>query len=105
MERPVGRIQPDVGDADLHDLPAQLAAHRPRPDQHRITDVDRPGQQQDHAGEHVGQALLRRDADQDRGERAADQKLGDCDAEQLQGDQDRGQAAEQDDGVANDGSV
>ena len=46
-----------------------------------------------------------RDADQDRGERAADQKLGDRDAEQLQGDRDRGQAAEQDDGVADDGSV
>jgi len=105
VERPVGRIQPDVGDADLHDVPAQLAAHRPRLDQHRVTDVDRPGQQQDHACEHVGEALLRRDADRDRGERATDQKLGHRDAEQLQGDQDRGQAAEQDDGVADDGSV
>jgi len=71
VERPAGRIQPDVGDADLDDVSAQVAAHRPGLDQCRVTDVDRPGEQQDRAREHVGEALLRRDADQDRGECAA----------------------------------
>jgi len=105
VERPLRRVQQDIGDPDLGDHTAQLAAQRPRPDPHLVADIDRAGEQEDYAGEHVGEALLRGYADQHRGERAADEKLRDADAEQLQGDQDGGQATEQDDGVADDSSV
>ena len=50
-------------------------------DHYQVTHVDRPGEQQDHAREHVGEVLLGCDADQDCGERAANQKLRDRDAE------------------------
>src|SRR5262249_25125141 len=63
------------------------------------------GRQQHYAGEDVGQALLRGDADQHPGQGTAHDQLGDRDAEQLQRDDDGGESARQDHGEADDPRV
>ena len=68
-------------------------------------DLERAGQQQHQAREHVGQRLLRRDADEDAGQRPAEEQLADRDAEQHERDDQRGDRADQHERVADDRRV
>jgi len=60
-------VEPHVGDADVRDRSGQLPAEPPAPQQDRVADLERPGEQQHHPGEHVGQCLLRGDPDEHAG--------------------------------------
>jgi 2-polyprenyl-3-methyl-5-hydroxy-6-metoxy-1,4-benzoquinol methylase len=98
-------VEPHVGDADLGDRPGQVPAERPGPHQDRVADLERPGEEQDHPGEHVAQRLLRGDANENGGQRAAEDELADRHVEQRERDDQHGESADQQDDVPDDRGV
>lgn len=98
-------VEPHVGDAYLGDRPGQLAAQRSGPQPDRVADPERPGEQQHHPREDVAQRLLRGDPDEHAGQRAAEDQLTDRDAKQRERDDQRGEPADQQQEVPDDGGV
>src|SRR5580658_5915710 len=98
-------VEPDVSQAYLGHRSFEDAAHRAGSDPYTLADVEWPRQQQDDAGEEVRHALLAGDAEQHGGQRAAEYELADPDPEQVEGDDERRDAADEQDGVADNGGV
>ena len=102
---PSGGGEPHVRDADLAHRPADLAGQRAGPQPDRVADLERPGEQQHQAREHVRQRLLRRDAHENAGERSAEEQLPDRDAEEHERDEQGGDRADEHERVPDDRRV
>src|SRR6266481_5014236 len=103
--RPVVGVKPHIGDAEIDHRALDRSRQRSGPDPYLVAHPEWPGELQHHPGEEVRQRLLRRDRDEDAGDRTADYELRHAEAEHGQRHEDYDAEADQDRHVPDDGHV